>query len=88
MSAAAAAAAQIAAVKASGTIVSVEPDGFIAILKKQDSPLVVHTTTTLARKRYRYLTSYKGLAFFTKSREPLALPRGTELVLADKIWIP
>lgn len=85
----AAAAAQVAmAVKASGTIVSVEPDAFVAILKKQDGPLVVHATARLGRKRHRYLTSYKGLAFFAEAREPLALPRGVELVVADKIWIP
>ncbi len=86
---AAAAAAKIAmAVKASGTIVSVEPEDFITILKKQKGPLVVHATAKLARKRNHYLTSYKGLAFFTKSKEPLELPSGTELVVAEKIWIP
>ncbi len=89
MSGAAAAAAAIAmATKASGTIVRVEPDDFIRILKKQNGSLVVHATTRLARRRNHYLTSYKGLAFFTKSKDPLALPSGTELVLADKIWIP
>lgn len=37
---------------------------------------------------YQYLTSYKGLAFFTKSKNPMDLPANTELVMADKIWIP
>jgi hypothetical protein len=35
-----------------------------------------------------YLTSYKGLAFAAKSEEPLPLPPSTELILAEKIWIP
>lgn len=35
-----------------------------------------------------YLTSYKGLAFFTKSSTPLNLSGDIELVLAQKIWIP
>ena len=89
MSGAAVAAAAIAmAAKASGTIVRIEPDDFIGIIKKQKGALVVHATTKLARKGNHYLTSYKGLAFFTKSREPLVLPSGVELVVADKIWIP
>jgi hypothetical protein len=33
-------------------------------------------------------TSYKGLAFFTKSNTPLDLPAGAEVVTADRIWIP
>jgi hypothetical protein len=37
---------------------------------------------------YRYLTSYKGLAFYTRARAPLDLPAGTELVQARKIWVP
>lgn len=87
--AAAAAAAQIAmAVKASGTIVTVEPEAFLAVLGRQKEPLVVHATTRLARKRYHYLVSYKGLAFVTKSATALVLPKGAEVVLADKIWVP
>ncbi len=87
--AAAAAAAQIAmAVKASGTIVQVEPEAFLDVLARQKAPLVVHATTRLARKRYHYLTSYKGLAFFTKSPTELPLPKGAEVVLSGKIWVP
>lgn len=84
-----AAAAQIAmAVRASGAIVRVEPEDFQAILRKQKNPLVVHADARLATRRHRYLTSYKGFTFFTKSAEPLALPAGSERVNAQKIWIP
>ena len=86
---AAAAAAQIAlATRASGTIVRVDPEGFLAILTKSEAPLVVHARATLAAKPHRYMTSYKGLAFFTKCKEPLLLPATTELIAAEKIWIP
>ena len=37
---------------------------------------------------YQYLTSYKGLAFFTQSENPIGLPASAELVHAEKIWIP
>ncbi len=84
----AAAAAVIAAIQASGVIVIVEPDEFIGILKRQPGALVVHATGGLFSTNYRYLTSYKGLAFYAKARAPLDLPPGTELVRAKSIWVP
>jgi hypothetical protein len=87
--AAGAAAAAIAqAIKASGVIVRVEPDDFLGILHRQQGALVVHATGGIFSTNYQYLMSYKGLAFFTKSSEPLNLPSGTELVQARSIWIP
>jgi hypothetical protein len=87
--AAGAAAAAIAqAIKASGVIVRVEPDDFLAILQRQSGALVVHATGGFFWTDYRYLTSYKGLAFFTKAPAPLDLPPGTELVQAKEIWVP
>jgi hypothetical protein len=89
MSAGAAAAAAIAqATKASGVIVRLEPNEFIQILLRQDAPLVVTAQGGLFATNYQYLTSYKGLAFFTKSATPLPLPSGAEIVVAGKIWIP
>lgn len=87
-SAAAAAAAVAQAIKASGVIVRVEPVDFLAILRRQPGALVVHATGGFFSTNYQYLTSYKGLAFFTKSPDPLDLPSGTEMVQARSIWIP
>jgi hypothetical protein len=87
-SAGAAAAAIAQAIKASGVIVRVEPDDFLGILQRQPGALVIHATGGFFSTNYQYLTSYKGLAFFTKSPEPLNLPSGTELVQAKAIWIP
>jgi hypothetical protein len=83
-----AAAAAIAAIKASGVVVRVEPDDFAGILRRQPEALVVHATGGFFSTDYRYLTSYKGLAFYTKARAPLDLPPGTELVQAKSIWVP
>lgn len=86
---AAAVAAQITqAIRASGIIVRVEPRDFLSVLQKQKGPLVVQAIGKFSRTKFQYLTSYKGLAFFTKSKDPISLPRGTELVSAGKIWIP
>jgi hypothetical protein len=87
--AAAAAAAAIAqAIKASGVLVTMTPPDFLAIVQRQKDALVVHAVGGFFSTNYQYLTSYKGLAFFTKSPEPLVLPPGTEVVQAKGIWIP
>jgi hypothetical protein len=85
---AAAAAAIAQAIKASGVFVRVEPDEFLRILERQRGPLVVHATGGVFSTNYQYLSSYKGLAFFTKAKTPLDLPAGSEVVLARAIWIP
>lgn len=76
------------AVKAAGTLVRVEPAEFRRLLGLQEAPLVVHATGGFFGTTYQYLTSYKGLAFFTKSKEPVELPGTAEIVLADSIWMP
>lgn len=83
----AAAAAIAQAVKASGAIVRLEPDEFEKILARAERPVVVTAESRFLRTTYKYLTSYKGLAFFTKARYPLALT-GCELVAARGIWVP
>jgi hypothetical protein len=50
--------------------------------------LVVHATGGFFRTSYKYLTSYKGLAFYAKLSEPQDLPEGTEVVHAKSIWVP
>ena len=65
-----------------------EAAGVVEILTRPKEPLVVHATAGLLTTNYQYLTSYKGLAFFTKATVPLNLPRGTELVYAKSIWVP
>ena len=86
----AAAAAIIQAVKASGAIVRVEPHAFMSIVLRQESPLIVikEGGSGLFSGKYQYITSYKGLAFHTKSADPLQFTGNPELVVAKSIWIP
>jgi hypothetical protein len=87
--AAAGAAAAIAqAIKASGVLVRVEPAEFSKILYRAKDPLVVTASGKWFGPKYQYLVSYKGLAFFTGSKTPLALPSGCEVVTAQRINIP
>lgn len=83
-----AAAAIAQAIKASGVVVRLDPGEFAKILARMPEPLVVCAEGGIFTTKYQYLTSYKGLAFFTVSREVLPLPAGVELVAAGQIWIP
>ena len=89
---AAAAAALAQAIKASGVIVRVEPEDFLQILARQPAPLVVCARGNWFQRRInihcQYLTSYKGLAFYTRSADHLPVPEDAEVILAKQIWIP
>jgi len=84
----AAAAAIAQAIKASGAIVSLEPDEFSKILAKAEKPLVVIARGGLIKQNYQYLTAYRGLIFFTTSKTELMLPGSVEIITAKKIWVP
>jgi hypothetical protein len=87
--AAGAAAAAIAqAIKACGVLVRVEPSEFLNVVHRQQEPLVVRAATGFFTTNYMYLTSYKGLAFWTKANYELGLPPKCEVVTAGSISIP
>ena len=87
-SAAAVAAEIVQATKASGVVIKMDPGEFQKIVAKTGKCLIVCATGGIISTNYQYLTSYKGLAFFTKSDEPLVLPSDAEIITAKKIWIP
>lgn len=76
------------AIKASGTIVRVEPQVFAGLLRRTDKPLVVYMQGGFFSKNHQYLTSYKGLSFYTKAKEQIDLPGSAEIIVTDKIWMP
>ncbi len=84
----AAAAAAANATKATGTIVHMEPEEWLALVDKIAEPLVVMGIGGILNKHYQYLVGFKGLAFFTKSHEKLPLPPDADLVTAKKFWMP
>ena len=85
----AAAAAIAQAIKASGAIVRMDPNDFQQIVARADEPLVVMSISKLFGKTsYKYITSYRGLAFYTKSPSQIPLGIGAQLVHAKTIWIP
>ena len=88
MHTAAHAAAIARAIKASGVLVRVDVGEFLRILKMQEEPLVVFAPAGFLQRGWRYLVSYKGLAFHTKSPDTLPLPPRAQIVEAKGISIP
>jgi len=88
MAAGAAAAGIAKAIQASGAIVRFKPEEFSKLMNWAKDPLIVVAEGGIFGKNYKYLMSYKGLTFFTKSGTPLPLPGGAELVNAGSIWVP
>ena len=76
------------AIKASGVIVRLEPSEWLSVLKRSENPLVVIAEGGVFKKQFRYLTSYRGLAFFTKSSQALVLPGRSEVITAKSISLP
>jgi hypothetical protein len=88
MAAGGAAAGIAKAIQAAGVLVRVEPEEFSKLMNRAKDPLIVIAEGGIFGKNYKYLMSYKGLTFFTKSGAPLLLPGGAELVNAGRIWVP
>ena len=74
------------AIKAQGVIVEVSPNDFDAILRQTEKPLVVHAESKIIRVTHKYLTSYRGMVFYTRLKEPLQFSRPVEMVEAKKLW--
>jgi hypothetical protein len=85
---AAAQAAISQAIKASGTLIRIEPDEFSRLLRGMDDGLVVESESKIFSTTYKYLTSYKGLTFFTKTSNPISIPGKLEKISARSIWMP
>ena len=73
---------------ASGTIVHISEEAFVSLVSRSDSPLVIHAPGGFLSSKHKYLTTYKGFAFYTKSKAALALPSAAEIIEAERMWVP
>ena len=69
----------------SGSTEKITASAFLTILRRMSSPLVVVAETGLVKSKFKYLTSYKGLSFYTESSQPIDLPGDAEIVKADNL---
>jgi len=86
--AAAAHAALVQAIKASGVLVRIEPEEFMKIMNNNRNGLVVSSVGRAFNRGYHYLTSYKGLAFYTKATAELSFHSSVEVIVSKQIWMP
>ena len=49
---------------------------------------IANAIKIFGKTSYKYLTSYKGLAFHTKSPDTISLPGDAEVVEAQRMWMP
>ena len=76
------------AIKATGVVVRLEPSEWMTVLKRNENAVVVVASGGMFKKSFRYLTSYRGLAFFTTSDQQLVLPGRVEVITAKSISLP
>lgn len=76
------------AIRSFGVICTVDADEFQSVLKRSDQPLVLTSTGGLFVTQYLYLTSYKGIAFYCRAKEPLELPNDAEIVQVNSLMVP
>lgn len=79
---------EMQATRSFGIITQVGRETFIEIIGRQDKPLILESTGGIFRKHYRYLTSYKGITFFTKCYNAVNLPTNAEIIKVHNIRIP
>ncbi len=76
------------AIKSSGVVVKMEPRDFMTIVNRAEDAGVVVGRGGVFRKHFQYLTSYKGLAFFTTSPTALVLGSRVDVVQARSLSVP
>lgn len=70
-----------------GTLIRVDPQTFLSIIEYNTEPLILVATSSILRRK-QYLTTYKGVAFVTKSSQPLDLPAHAEIIPVRRLVIP
>lgn len=76
------------AIKASGAIVKLKEEDFIKVISRADNPVIVISKGGFMKKDFDYLTSYKGLIFYARTKNEINLPGNSEIISAQQIWIP
>lgn len=71
-----------------GPFVVCEPIEFQNLLARCETPIIVCAEKGMLTKTFQYLTSYRGLVFYTESGFPIEMPTQAEVVSARQIVMP
>ena len=76
------------ALKACGSIISLDEVEFERLLEKTPKPMVVLSVGRGMNPARKYLTSYRGLTFYCRTKKEVLVPKDAEVVRAKKISVP
>lgn len=76
------------AIKMNGVFVQITTSDFQNLLNKNENLMVVVSKTGLFTTQYLHLTSYKGLVFYCKAKEPLSISYRHEVIQASSVFLP
>jgi hypothetical protein len=75
-------------VKMNGVFVRLAPEDFQNLLNRNEGLAVVTTSTTFFGTTFTYVTSYKGLVFYCKTKAQLSIASRHETIVAQAISLP
>jgi hypothetical protein len=58
------------------------------VISRAENPVIIISRGGFMKKDFDYLTSYKGLIFFTRTKNEVNLSGNAEIISAQQIWIP
>ena len=76
------------ALRMSGVFVKLQPEDFQNLLNRNEGLAVVTTSTRFFGTTFTYVTAYKGLVFFCKSKNPLSVASRHEIINAQTVSLP
>ncbi|MBX2899626.1 MAG: hypothetical protein KF775_08245 [Cyclobacteriaceae bacterium] len=76
------------ALKMNGVFVRLAPEDFQNLLNRNEGLAVVTASVTFLGTTFTYLTAYKGLVFYCKSKQQLSVSSRHETILAQSVSLP
>ncbi len=76
------------ALKMNGVFVQLTVEDFRKLISKNEGLVIVVSKTGLFTTRYLHVTSYKGLVFYCKCKEPLPISSKNETIYSNSISLP
>ncbi len=76
------------ATKMNGVFVKFQPEDFQNLLNRNEGLAVVTTSTSFFGTTFTYVTSYKGLVFYCKSKHQLSIASRHETIQAQSVSLP
>jgi hypothetical protein len=76
------------ALKMNGVFVQLTKEDFGKLINENEDLIIVVSKIGLFTTQYLHLTSYKGLVFYCKCKEPLPISSKNETIYSNSISLP